>query len=71
MLSNTGDHRKSDEYRTSVLFDMDRMAEPSLGRFQIAVEICFISCLFRSLKAGYILMQRTGRLMQNSVVRFR
>ena len=38
--------RKSDEYRTSALFDLDRLLGSSFDRFQTAVEITFISRLF-------------------------
>ena len=40
-------HRKSDEYRTSALFGWTGCHAQSLGRFQIAVEISFISPLFQ------------------------
>ena len=46
-LPKPGDfQRKSDEYRTSALFDLDRLLSSSFDRFQTAVEIFFISRLF-------------------------
>ena len=81
-LPKPGDHRrdfhgKSDEYRTSALFDSDNLPRSSFVRFETAVEICFISRLFhiisgRKVRANAwstkfkswenILMQRTLRL---------
>ena len=50
-LPKPGDHRrefhgKSDEHRTSALFDLDKLPRSSFVRFETVVEICFISRLF-------------------------
>ena len=58
-LPKPGDHRrdfhgKFDEYRTSALFDLNKLPSPSFVRFQTAVEKCFISHLFHIISRGKV-----------------